>query len=121
MATINAVITDISQDGSVSKISWPSVTNTNSDGAPVVSCEWADRCVSVDGTFGGATITIQGSNDGTNWYTLNNAQGTALTFTAAGMKQIVEVPYFTRPLLTGGAGSTLNIIMVARRANPLRS
>lgn len=121
MATIAPVVTDISVDGSVSKVVWTALTNTDFDGVQIMSVEWADRCIQVDGTFGGATITIQGSNDGATWYTLNNVQGTALTFTAAGMKQVVEVPQWIRPSLSGGAGSTLNVTMIARRANPLRT
>lgn len=121
MATVNAAFTDISQDGSVYKVQWTPLTNSNTDGSPVVATEWADRCVSIDGTFGGATVVIQGSNDGSNWYTLNNAQGTAISGTAGLLKQIVEVPYYIRPLLSGGAGSSVTVTMIARRANSLRN
>jgi len=75
MATVNAAITDISNDG----------------------------------------------NDGANWDTLNNAQGTPATFTAQGTKQIVEVPQYIRPLLSGGAASSLTVTMIARRGNSLRN
>lgn len=122
MATVSAVLTNIAtQDGSVVQSKWTSLTNTNVDGSPISFCEWADRCVSVDGTFGGATVTVQGSNDGTNWYTLNNAQGTAATFTAAGIKQIVELPKFMRPLLSGGSGADVTVYAILRRNNPMRT
>lgn len=122
MATIAGVLTNIAtQDGSVVQATWTNITNTDADGSPISFCEWADRCVSVTGTFGGATLTVQGSNDGTNWFTLNNAQGTAATFTAAGLKQIVEVPKLMRPVLTGGTGSTLAVIAILRRTNTMRT
>jgi hypothetical protein len=121
MATVKAATTDVSIDGSVQKVIWTPLTNTNQDGGPAQGIEFADRCVQVTGTFGGATITIQGSNDGTNWDTLNNAQGTAATFTAQGTKQLVEVPQFVRPLLSGGSGSSLTVTMIARRSNSLRN
>lgn len=121
MATISPVVSDVSIDGSVSKVVWETVTNANAEGAPIVAVEWADRCISVTGTFGGATLSVAGSNDGTNYYALNNAQGTAATFTAAGVKQIVEVPMYIKPILTGGSGSDVDVIMIARRANSMRN
>ena len=79
--------------------------------------------VQVTGTFGaGGSISVQGSNDGTNYAILKNAQGTAATFTAAGIQQIVELPRYMRPLVTAGDGTTsLTATLVARRANPLRT
>ncbi len=121
MASIKPTISDVSQDGSVMSVRWAAITNTDTDGQPVVSIEWADRCVQVSGTFGGTSMSIYGSNDGTNWYILNNAQGTAATFTAAGMKQIVEVPYFIKPMLTGGSGASVDVTLIARRANSMRT
>lgn len=121
MATITPTITDISNDGSVQKVVWANLTNTDTVGAVARMAEWADRSIQVAGTFGGATIVIEGSNDETNYSTLNNAQGTALSFTAAGLKQIVEVPAVLRPSLSGGTGSTLTVTMICRRANSLRN
>lgn len=120
MATVKPTITDISNDGSVQKIQWV-LTSADSDGASIASSEWADRSVQVEGTFGGSTTVVQGTNDGANWQTLNNAQGTALSFTAGGMKQIVEVPERIRPLLSGGAGATITVTIIARRGNSLRN
>lgn len=94
-------------------------TNDNSD--PLGFAPWGDVCVQALGTFGGATVTIQGSNDGgTTWATLNNAQGTVATFTAAGIKQIVERPLHMRAAITGGAGVSVSVIFVLRRAQQLR-
>jgi len=42
--------------------------------------------VQVTGTFGGATIALQVSNDGTNFVTLKDGTGSDITFTAAGMR-----------------------------------
>lgn len=72
---------------------------------------WADRTVQVLGTFGGATVTIQGSNDNTNWVTLNDSGSTALTFTAAGMKLILENPIYVRAISAGGTASAITVII----------
>lgn len=128
MATVNATNgkngLDIQGDGSVVLFEFTPLTTTNADSAPIEFAQWADRCVQVNGTWGaGGAVAIEGSNDGTNYYTLNNAQGTAATFSAAsGIKQIVEVPRYARARVTGGDGTTsITVTFVLRRANPLRT
>lgn len=122
MATITPSFSTLQNDGSVVVVTWAALTTTNSDGAPLDWTQWADRCISFTGTFGaGGTVVLQGSNDGTNYFTLNNAQGTALSFTAAGLKQAVELPLWVRPFVSAGDGTTsITAILVARRQQPLR-
>ena len=126
MATIDFTYLDDTgaQDGSVGMYTWTPLTTTNTDGRPVFSTQFADRCVQVTGTFGaGGSVTVQGSNDGTNWSTLNTAQGAAVAITAlaSGLKQIVEVPRYMRPLVTAGDGTTsVSVTMLIRRTNPMR-
>lgn len=68
------------------------------------------------GGFNGATVTIQGSNDGTNWQTLTNPLGTAITFTAAGLQQVSEITRYIRPSLSvATAGTTLTCILFKRQ------
>lgn len=126
MATVGYTATEDGSvnDGSVTVYQWTPLTTANSDGAPVGAVQYADRSVQVTGTFGaGGSITFQGSNDGTNWATLNTAQGAAVALTAANqLKQLVEIPRFIRPFVTAGDGTTsITAIMVARRQNPLRT
>lgn len=111
-------------DGSVSVFRWTPLTTTNPDGEPIGAVQYADRSVQVVGTFGaGGSITFQGSNDGTNWAALNTAQGSLIALTASSqLKQIVEIPRYIRPYVTAGDGTTsVTAILVARRANPLRT
>jgi len=54
-------------------------------GQPLQRTDLADRSVHVTGTFAGATIVLEGSNDGTNYFTLANPAGAALSFTRAGL------------------------------------
>lgn len=122
-ATAGQAGLDVQGDGSVLLWRFAALTNTTTDtSAPIDFCQWADRSVQVQGTWGAAGgLAIEGSNDGTNYVTLNHAQGTAATFTADGLKQIVEVPRFARARVTGGDGTTsLNVTFLLRRANPLR-
>lgn len=124
MATVTPVVNnDIgSGDGSAKTFSW-ALTTANFDGAPIEWVEWADRCFTATGTWGGATLAIEGSGDGTNWLPLNNAAGgTAATATANKAMQIIEVPRYVRPnLTTVGAGAVLTVMLTARRSNGMRA
>lgn len=107
MATVNPTLSDISGDGNVRKIIWTPLTTTNADGAPAEWVRWADRCIQFNGTFGvGGTVKLQGSNDGTNWYDLADAQGNAISKTAAGIEQVLEMTQFVRPYISAGDGTT---------------
>ena len=64
----------------------------------------------VEGTFGGATAKLQGSNDNTNWADLDVAgTNTALSHTAAGGSEFVASCRYIRPLVTAGTSEDLNI------------
>lgn len=80
-------------------------------GLPVDMHRWADRTVQVSGTFGGATVTIQGSNDKITWFTLNDNTGAALAVTTAVLKLILENPIYVRAISAGGAGSAITVIL----------
>lgn len=114
---------NIAGDGSVAMFTWTPLTTHDADGSAVELIPWADRCVQVTGTFGaGGTVVIEGSNDNSNWATLYHAQGSAASFTAAGVRQIVETPRYVRPRVTAGDGTTsLTVSMTLRRANPMRT
>lgn len=100
------------------RIAWVGLA-TGDDGAPVDWSAHADRSVQVFGTFGGATVTMQGSNDAgpvpTNWNTLTDLNGNAIAFTAAGMEQIAESTCWVRPVVTAGAASGITVQMLLRR------
>lgn len=111
---------DIESDGTVELLTW-TLTTANSDGAAFLMPAHADICWQAQGTWGSGTLTLQGSNDGTNWFTLSNAAGgTAATFTADGGKQTIEVPRYKRPNLTGSTGATITVTALVRRNTPMR-
>lgn len=125
MATVNPTFNDPvgKKDGSVRLITFETLTTTNTTTAEIEWTEYADRSVQVAGTFGaGGTLLIEGSNDGTNWATLNNVQGTALSITSAGIKQVAEVTRYVRARVSAGDGTTdLDVAFLLRRANPMRT
>jgi hypothetical protein len=111
--TVTSLSGEPIMSGDVVRLQWS--LGAGETGDAVKYPEFADRSVQVAGTFGGATVTWEGSNDGTNYATLTDPQGNALSFIAAALAQILEVSQFGRPKVTGGAGSALTITLVARR------
>jgi len=115
MATRNATVSDFSLTGNARLITWSGILNGD-DGAPALWIDYADRCFQVTGTFGAAgSVTMQGSNDGTNWASLTDPQGNALTFTAQKIEQAIELPVYVRPLCTAGDGTTDLVVTLCMR------
>lgn len=90
---------------------------SDDDGEPVRLAVYSDRAIQVSGTFGGASVTIGGSNDGETYHALTDTQGNALTLTSGALKQIIELPIFIKPRVFGGDGTTaLKVVLSGRRA-----
>lgn len=114
--TTAATIDDFSYSGTVRAVTWNGLSQASADGAPYVWPEYADRSVTVTGTFGAGTLTIQGSNDNVNWFTLHDTTNTAITMTTAKLVQALELTHYVRPLVTGADGTTtLTVTLVMRR------
>jgi hypothetical protein len=91
------------------------VTGAESTGS-VRLAKFPIKFFSVAGTFGSATVVVQGSNDGTNWVTLTTEGTTALSFTSAsGIKPIYENCKFIRLTTSGGTGTDLDAYIIAAR------
>lgn len=103
-------------DGDVVKVVWAACANGDS-GDPVSLIQFSDRSVQVSGTLGaGGTMVIEGSNDGTTYYTLNDTFGNPLSITALGLKGIAEIVAYIRPRVTAGDGTTsLVATLICRR------
>jgi hypothetical protein len=83
------------------------------NGDAFVLGQYADRTVQVAGITGG-TITIQGSLDGTNYYTLTDYQGNPLVFSAAGLNAISEMVYYVRPAASGALTGTVVVTLAVK-------
>jgi hypothetical protein len=96
---------------------WTPLANGDS-GTPYAMTGFADRAVQVAGTFGaGGTVLIEGSIDGTNYFTLNDPQGVAISKTAAGGSEVGVLVKLIRPRVSAGDGTTsISCTMIARRA-----
>ena len=105
-------------------ITWGSNTSPIGDTdtcAPVQRPDLADRTWQVEGTFAGATVAVQGSNDSTtgtdgHFRDLNDPVGVALHFTAQAIKQTMEATLWIKPSTSGGSGSALIVTAMCRRS-----
>lgn len=88
----------------------------NTEAGAIGTCgRWATKSVHAAGTFGAAgAVTMEGSNDGTNWGPLKNGAGVAAVLIAATpIMDILENTKFIRPRVTAGDGTTaLRVILV---------
>lgn len=93
---------------------WSSLADDEAGDAASLS-KWPTKSVQVSGTFGASgSISIEGSNDGTEWTVLTDGLGEDLTFTTAGLKEIYQNTQFVRPHVTVGDGDTdLKVVIVA--------
>jgi Flp pilus assembly protein TadG len=116
-AVVNSVTTQTPQ-GQPDTIlyTWTPLLNGDT-GQGVPSATYADRTMSVTGTFGtGGSVQMEGSNDGATWSLVTDLSGATIVKVAAGVSVIAENPLFMRPHVTAGDGSTsLTVTMVGKR------
>ncbi len=130
-----AVQVAVSRDypGDVRTYSWSTMGDADT-GTPVAMSEYSDKSVqigcgasaSAGNTFGSATVVIQGTNDPRGspdhtdhanavWSTLKDPQGNDISFTASGIKQILENPLWIRPKTSGGTGTDIDVVITGKR------
>lgn len=123
MATTGATFNSQLGDNATMLCQWV-LTGTN-DGSPldIDWIQWADKSVQVGvtgDTFNAGTVVIEGSNNGIDWFTLHDSGGTnTLSFTAAGLKQMLEVTAYVRPRASVSV-TQVTVIMCMRRPQQLR-
>ena len=106
MATINPTITR-DKRGLITH-AYTFGTGASAVGAPFEASDFPDKTITIEGTFGGATITLEGSNSApsaSQWHILSDtpADGTIVE-TAKGIFAILENPKYMRPVI----GSTVS-------------
>lgn len=115
MATITATITRAKEVPSrdVLIVLWETMGNADT-GTTINLAGASDRSVQIAGTFGGATVTLQGSNDGTNWATLTDPQGNGIAKTSAAIEQVSEITRYIRAITSGGTGTDVDVTLLVK-------
>lgn len=111
-------------DGAYDKaleVFWEALTESDTAAAWVPSgLEALIAGVQVTGTFGGATVVLEGSWDGTNYETLRSIDGAAISLTAAGYAEFATTAKVIRPSASGGSSQDVDITIIARGAQSAR-
>lgn len=100
--------TTIEADGNAYVVSWTAIGDSDTC-TPVTWAGARDKTVQITGTFGSATIVLQGSIDGTNYVTLTDPQGNTISKTSAAIETVMENVRFIRPATSGGTSSSVNV------------
>jgi hypothetical protein len=122
MATIKPTVTDVSDKGNGAslRVVWTPVTEADTCQAWKLP-EYSDKSIQVLGTFGGATVVLNGSNDGgVTFAGLNVPAGTAISIASAAIKAVLENTEYVQPVASGGTGQSLTIAMMFHLSQPLR-
>lgn len=119
MATINFVEVDQGLiPGNVHVWEWEELDADADVGNALQAPGAADKTVQVVGALGSSDVlTMQGSNDGTTWFTLTSPDGTALTWTdgdEGGAYVILENPRYIRPSLAVTTAADVDVYVCGR-------
>jgi hypothetical protein len=113
MATI--IPTTVEQQVRAASYRWTDYSTADT-ATPVklINQEGLAGSVQVTGTFGSATITLQVSNDGTNFVTLKDSAGADISLTAAGMREFSTAALYLKPTSSGGTSDNVTVTVVLR-------
>ena len=118
----NPAISDVSGELSAYTVTW-TLTTADPTGVAILFPQYIDRSIQIESVaFGASTCILEGSNDGTNFEPLRSPDSVALSFAAAGLKQVLESTAQMRPRLSVvGVAATVVVTMLMRRNNPMRT
>jgi len=100
----------------VPTVRWDDITtSTDTPLKFAVTEQWGlAGSVQFGGTFGGSTVTLQMSNDGTNWVDIKDLQGITISATATTMFEFTCSAAYIKPNVTGGSANNVDVIIVLR-------
>jgi hypothetical protein len=112
MAVI-APTTQINTDG-IPHVHWTSIASGDTATAFAIRARAGEyAAISIGGTFGAATVTVEVSQNNVNFYPLKDRDGTTISTTAAALFEFSTAAMYIRPVVTG-AGATISCIMTLR-------
>jgi hypothetical protein len=113
MATITPARASVAAN--IESITWTNLSTADTaTGMMVMGAAGAIGAMMVTGTFGSATITLQGSNDGTNFYAITDPAGNDVAVTAAGIVDFSTAAAYIRPASSGGTADDVTVTVVLR-------
>jgi hypothetical protein len=115
--TLNNLQTEV---GPCIVATWGALNTNNQTAAAVKLPGYSDKSVQFVGSnFDSATISLHGSNDGTNFVVLTDPQGNNVAKTAAGLEAVTENTLWIKPV--GASIGTNTSVVVTVFAKGVRS
>jgi hypothetical protein len=115
MPVISPVLSSVASPDGVPVITWSGIAPGDTFDPYVIKGQRGlALSVQVSGTFGGATITMQQSNNGTDFVALRDLSNTAISATAAAVFDVSTAAIYIRPQIAGGTSSVLSVRVVLR-------
>jgi hypothetical protein len=96
-------------------LTWADVTENDTFQAFQLEEVVSEISVQIGGTFGGATVKITGSNDGSSFLDLLQLDGAATDATEADLYSLLERPLWVQPSASGGASQSIKVTVLVRR------
>lgn len=96
------------------RVQWAGI-GPDGNGDPVIVGEQADITVQVTGTFAGALVEIQGSNDGVMYHALKQANGSPAVLAAPGLISILTRTWKIKPCVVGGGATDVDVVATLGR------
>lgn len=94
------------------RATWLNVTEADTYEALAFSALPDAVMVAVSDTIGGATVTLTGSIDGTNYFNLTRINGLSASTTANGLFEVAERVLYIKPSHSGGSSQQTDITVV---------
>lgn len=113
MATVNHSTEEIKRQ-KMETIKWKAMACGDVGDAYQIPWWATSMTVQVEGTFNTQTLTLQGSNDKSNYHALTDPQGNNIAFSAAGLEVVEEYPRYIQPSFSGSTGGDLDVLLFVR-------
>ncbi len=99
----------------VLKSQWTTVAGATTC-LPLDAPHLPDKTVQATGTWGGATLVVQGSADNVTYVGLNDSrgEGNAISMSADNIVTIAENPQYIRAVTSGGTGTSLTVTITSQ-------
>jgi hypothetical protein len=112
MATTGYVVQ--SQQPNFVVVKWPAILTAASIGDWFACPHYSEKTITIDGTFDGSTVTIEGCIDTTqSAFPLTDPQGNAISASSQKIESVLENTYFIRPKVTGGTAPSIDVWLLA--------
>lgn len=115
MVTINATPTRANAEDRWTVYTWAAVTENDAPASIRLDEAPLDILMQTDGTFGGMTMALHGSNNDATFIALKDLDGTDIAHTAAALSAVRTAPLYIKPVRTGGASASLNVRVLVRK------